>query len=107
MLSPIERLPYEERPRLAELRARGRVHEAAGEIDAAVAVYRELVEPATSAPWASFIDTLHFYDLARLEDRAGDHAAAREHYARFLELWGDTDIPLPDAERARERLGEL
>ena len=42
-----------------------------------------------------------------MEDEAGDVAAAREHYQAFLERWGETDLPVPAADEARERLTAL
>ncbi len=41
-------------------------------------------------------------------ERLGDPAAAREHYARFVELWQDCDLELrPLLEDARQRLAEM
>ena len=41
---------------------------------------------------------------ARLAERAGDRAAARAGYARFLELWAGADDGLPELTEARRYL---
>ncbi len=51
--------------------------------------------------------TLALYELARLEDRAGDVASARQHYKEFLDRWGDADLPIPAVDAARSRLAAL
>jgi hypothetical protein len=38
--------------------------------------------------------TLALYDLARLEEDAGDLENARRHYREFLDRWGDADMPI-------------
>jgi tetratricopeptide (TPR) repeat protein/DNA-binding CsgD family transcriptional regulator len=46
-------------------------------------------------------------DLARLEDRLGRRAPARDHYRIFLELWRDADTGRPEIAEARTRLQAL
>jgi hypothetical protein len=43
-------------------------------------------------------------ELARLLDKSGDAAAAREQYRRFLELWKSADAGLPELAEVRRKL---
>ena len=47
------------------------------------------------------------YPLARLEQSTGQLEQARKHYRRFLDHWGEADVPLADVEDARARLARL
>jgi hypothetical protein len=47
------------------------------------------------------------YELARLEGQKGNVEAARKYYRRYLDHWGETDIPIVEVEKARVRLREL
>ena len=49
--------------------------------------------------------TLH--DLAVLEEKMGEIDNARTNYRRFLEYWGDADLPVPQVAEAKARLAAL
>ncbi len=53
------------------------------------------------------ITTLALYELARLEDEAGDMASARQHYQEFLDRWGEADLPIPKVAKAKSHLATL
>jgi tetratricopeptide (TPR) repeat protein len=88
---------------------RARVEAAAGNRDAALQVYGELLAP-TFGPyfgWDAVLRIRALYESARLEETIGDRAAARDHYRAFLDAWGEADIAIPDVEDARRRLAAL
>ena len=102
---PFDRCPYEKQS-VAYLNARA--HVAAGNSSQALAAYREVVDPPYPQGALEFgprIPTL--YQLARLEEETGDRLAAREHYRRFLDHWGDADRALPEVADAKQRLARL
>ena len=88
---------------------RARVEAAAGNRDAALQLYGELLAP-TLGPyygWDNVLRIRALYESARLEETIGNHAAARDHYRAFLDVWGEADIAIPDVEDARLRLATL
>jgi serine/threonine protein kinase/tetratricopeptide (TPR) repeat protein len=106
----VERLarhPPENRFRDPEMLFRARLEAAAGDRAAAIAAYRELLEPAFKwIGWVPF-ETLARYELAVLEEETGDLDSARRHYREFLDRWGDADVELPQVIDARQRLQNL
>jgi eukaryotic-like serine/threonine-protein kinase len=75
-----------------------------GEHEKAVEWYRRLL----TKPDEEIIPTLLVRTRLRLGDaltELGRHEEARAEYAKFLAAWGKADRPLPDVERARQRLG--
>jgi tetratricopeptide (TPR) repeat protein len=100
-------LPPEYRDRVAEGFTKARLRVASGDRSGAIAAYREVLKP--SAQWAgSPVDsTLALYELARLEDQAGDVASARGHYQEVIDRWGDADLPVPLVGEAKERMAAL
>ena len=94
---------------------RARLETAAGNDEAAIAAWSELIDPpylryssfgTRNLPWRPF-QILGHYELARLEEARGELDAASEHYRRFLAHWGEADVPLPSIEDARERLARI
>jgi hypothetical protein len=71
----------------------------------AIAIYRQLLTPDISSKWTSVLEPRYVLALARLLDRAGDRAAARTAYQRFLDLWKSADPGLPELAEARRALG--
>jgi hypothetical protein len=88
---------------------RARVEAAAGNRDAALQMYGELLAPRRSpfGGWDTVLRIRALYESARLEETIGDRAAARHHYRAFLDAWGEADIAILDVEDARRRLAAL
>jgi tetratricopeptide (TPR) repeat protein len=84
-----------------------RVAKARGDLDAAIEIYRRLNTPGLDNPWTSVLEPRYVLEVARLLDQKGDHAAAHEEYARFLQLWKNADPDLPELAEARTRLAQL
>jgi tetratricopeptide (TPR) repeat protein len=82
-----------------------RVRVARGDVAGAIAIYRQLLTPDISSKWTSMLEPRYVLALARLLDRAGDRAAARTEYQRFLDLWKNADSGLPELAEARRALG--
>jgi tetratricopeptide (TPR) repeat protein len=85
-----------------------RVRAAQGDLKGAIEIYRRLLTPEDiGQKWTAMLEPRFVLELARLLDRAGDRAAAREQYQRFLDLWKRADSGLPELQDARRRLGQL
>jgi tetratricopeptide (TPR) repeat protein len=84
---------------------------AQGDRAGAVAVRENALDPRLSHRAWSLCSILcwtrAFHALARIEEEAGDLAAARIHYEEFLARWGDADLEIPEADDARRRLAAL
>jgi tetratricopeptide (TPR) repeat protein len=92
----------------AERATRGRVRAASRDRAGAIAAYREMLKPSVRSRGESPVDTtLALYELARLEDQAGDQASAGQHYQEFVDRWGDADLPIPAVAEAKERITVL
>lgn len=50
---------------------------------------------------------MNVFELARLLEQAGDRAAARTQYERFLDLWKRADAGLPELQQARAAVARL
>ena len=48
-----------------------------------------------------------FYMLGKIAEQQGDKVRAGENYRKFLDLWKDADLGLPEVEDARKRLAGL
>lgn len=79
--------------------------EALGRADDAHAVYSSLwMQQGLDVAFRAFAE----YRRARLYDEAGDVTRAREHYRRFLSLWGNADDELQEfVVTARNRVSTL
>ena len=80
-----------------------RVQVARGNLDAAIDVYRRLLTPDLSQKWTAILEPRLVLQLARLLDKKGDRAAARQEYQRFLALWNQADAGLPELAEARAK----
>lgn len=78
-----------------------------GNFTGAIDIYRRLLTQDISQKWTSILEPRFVLQLARLLDRTGDPAGAREHYQRFLNLWHHADAGLPEVTEARQRLAAL
>ena len=101
-------LAPEHRNRTAELVTRARIREASGDRAGAIDAYREVLRPTNEWLSGSTVhNTLALYQLARLEDEAGDLASARQHYTEFLDRWGEADVSIPTVAKAKSRMAAL
>jgi tetratricopeptide (TPR) repeat protein len=82
-----------------------RVAIARGDLRAAADIYRKLLTPEDlGQKWPAVLEPRFVLALAKLLDRIGDRAAAREQYQRFLEMWKQADPGLPELAEARRAL---
>jgi serine/threonine protein kinase/tetratricopeptide (TPR) repeat protein len=84
-----------------------RIRIARGDLTGAIDIYRRLLAPDISQKWTSILEPRFVLQLARLLDRTGDRAGAREQYQRFLDLWRRADLGLPEVTEAKQRLAAL
>lgn len=84
-----------------------RVKKARGDLTRAIEIYRNLLAPDISQKWTAVLEPRYVLELARLLDQAGDKAAAREQYQRFLQLWKDADPGLPELRQAQAQYAKL
>ncbi len=105
-LSEIRLQPRDACPR-CRAEAHARLFEAAGQVDSAIARYREYIETPSNFILgfdALFLAPAH-ESLAQLYDAQGDLENAALHYAQFVDLWEDADPELqPRVAAARNRL---
>jgi hypothetical protein len=45
--------------------------------------------------------------LGKIAEQHGDKARAQENYRRFLDLWKNADLGLPEVEDVKKRLAAL
>jgi tetratricopeptide (TPR) repeat protein len=86
---------------------RARVCRARGDAAGAIAEYRRLLTPSADQESVGVLEPRYVLELARLLDEVGDHAAARDEYRRFLDLWKYADPDLPELAEVRKRLEQL
>ena len=82
-----------------------RVKRARGDTAAAIAAYRRLLTPDISQKWTLVYEPRWVLEMARLLDRQGDKAGAREQYQRFADLWKKADAGLPELAEVRTKRG--
>jgi len=90
----------------AEFIVRARVLEDRGDRSGAIAAYRGVLKPPHWGLWSPRMIAVH-YDLGRLLEEEGDVTAAREHYATYVDCWGNADMPIANVETAKTRLRAL
>jgi serine/threonine protein kinase/tetratricopeptide (TPR) repeat protein len=84
-----------------------RVAIARGDLKGAVEIYRKLLTPEDlGEKWPALLEPRFVLELAKLLDRIGDAAAAREQYRRFLEMWKEADPDLPELNEARRGIAD-
>jgi tetratricopeptide (TPR) repeat protein len=81
-----------------------RARKARGDVEGAIALYRQLIRPDISQKWTSALEPRHVLELARLLEKKGDTNGSLEQYRYFLELWKHADEGLPELEEARSRV---
>jgi tetratricopeptide (TPR) repeat protein len=80
---------------------------ARGNIDGAIDAYRRLLTLDVTQKWTAIAEPRLVLQLARLLERKGDRAAARQEYQRFLDLWEKADAGLPELAEARQKVRAL
>jgi serine/threonine protein kinase/tetratricopeptide (TPR) repeat protein/TolB-like protein len=84
-----------------------RAKAARGDLPGAIEEYRRLLAPSIGAKWTSMLEPRYVLALARLLEKQGDKAAARQEYQRFLDLWKNADAGLPEVGEAKKALARL
>ena len=111
LLRSADAMPIETRHPWVQWEIEAQTREAMGDRDGAIRVYERLLEPPNFLVHLQFINKAYqipfHYELARLLDAAGRGAEAREHYEAYLARWGEADVPIANADRARARLADL
>jgi tetratricopeptide (TPR) repeat protein len=83
------------------------VKAARGDLKGAIDIYRQLITPDISQKWTTMLEPRFVLELAKLLERSGDRASAREQYQRVLELWKRADPGLIELEDARRGVARL
>jgi tetratricopeptide (TPR) repeat protein len=78
-----------------------RVRKARGDVRGAIEIYQRLLVTDIGSKWTAMLEPRYVLELARLLEQAGDRAAARQQYDRFLDLWKRADAGLPELTEAR------
>jgi serine/threonine protein kinase/tetratricopeptide (TPR) repeat protein len=82
-----------------------RSHLALGRPAEAETWFRRVAEADSERLTAPLIYARTFYELGRILEDRGEHAGAREHYRRFVELWGEGDVDREEIAEARRKIG--
>ncbi len=87
---------------------RAESHELDGEYAAAVAAWRDVIEPARPRyPGRLSIEVPAWHRLGAALEKTGDVREARAAYRRVVDAWGDGDDGIPAVEESRQRLAAL
>ena len=112
LMNSLEKLAVVNRKMGVERWLRGMIEMASGNMAEAVVALDSIQTPGSNQvgnrnrlPVSDYIQSL--YRLAVLEQELGELGSAKEHFVRFLEYWGDADVPLPSVDDAKQRLSEL
>ena len=81
-----------------------RAKAARGDLAGAIAAYRRLLTPDLGSKWTLVVEPRWVLELARLLEKSGDKAGARQEYQRFLNLWKNADAGLPELAEARGKI---
>jgi tetratricopeptide (TPR) repeat protein/tRNA A-37 threonylcarbamoyl transferase component Bud32 len=87
---------------------RGKILDAKGDAAGAADAYARAQAEMGAPYWMDYCDVvMSIYLRSKAEEKAGDTAAAREHYRQFLNYWGEADISIPEVDDAKARLAVL
>jgi len=78
-----------------------------GDLDKAQEEYERITYLTTGRLSYGDIYAKSFYMLGKIYEQKGNTAKAIEHYEKFLDLWKDADLGIPEVEDARKRLSAL
>jgi hypothetical protein len=70
-----------------------------------IQIYRSFLTPDIGSKLTSMLEPRDVLALARLLDKLGDAAGAREQYRRVLDLWKQADPGQPELAAARRKAG--
>jgi serine/threonine protein kinase/tetratricopeptide (TPR) repeat protein len=82
-----------------------RSHLALGRPAEAEEWFRRVAEAKAERLTAPLIYVRSFYELGRILEARDEDAGAREHYRRFVELWGEGDVDREQIAEARRKIG--
>ncbi|NIM61163.1 MAG: tetratricopeptide repeat protein, partial [Acidobacteria bacterium] len=68
-----------------------RAYVLAGQPGEAIREYERLLQPDRTQHEYEILRPIYHYRVGLLHEEAGDEAAAKRHYDRFLEYWSDAD----------------
>jgi len=77
----------------------------AGDRVEAASLFEAVTEAGSQRALNPFEYVRSFYFLGKIAEEDGDAAAARRHYARFLDYWGDGEIDRDKVDDARSFVG--
>jgi tetratricopeptide (TPR) repeat protein len=108
-------MPREYQNHYAYWQALGQWEAARDNLPGALAAYRNLVgqpggvaESVGQGFSATLVERIvALYQLGVLEEKMGEPGSARTSYRRFLDLWGDADLPVPEVAKAKARFAAL
>jgi tetratricopeptide (TPR) repeat protein len=75
-----------------------------GDLEKARKQYEALIGLSAGRMYSGDIYAKSFYMLGQIYDRSGKKKEARANYRKFLELWKNADLGLPEVEDAKKRL---
>jgi hypothetical protein len=78
-----------------------------GQVDEAEKLFATVEKETTFRAVFPVSSLLALERLGRIAEHRGDRDEAREYYAELVRVWGETDIPVPEVEAAREALERL
>jgi serine/threonine protein kinase/Tfp pilus assembly protein PilF len=79
----------------------------AGNLEKTQEQYEKIISLTTGRLFFGDLFAKSIYMLGKIYQDEGWEGKAKEHYARFLELWKDADSGIPEVEDAKERLKKL
>jgi len=76
----------------------------AGNLEKARQEYESIASLTTGRDGKGDIYAKSFYMLGKIYEQKGDKLKAKKHYQKFLDLWKNADLGIPEVEDAKKRL---